>query len=258
MSIKPEFAEERQNDILSLLKTKEKLLVNDLCEIYGVSPATIRNDLNTLEKRGLLKRTHGGAIAKFKIGFEETSVEKFNLLSEQKERIAERAESYIEDGDVIAIDTGTSAYALAKMISGKQKITVVTTDLRIANLLEGYNGVSVVIAGGTVRKGFGCTVGAIANSVLMSMNVDKVFLATNSVGADGRLSTPDLEQAQIKSSLIKMGKQVFLICDSTKFTASSFAKFGTLDDVDMIITDDGIDEVILNRLRAEGHIVEIV
>ena len=258
MAIKPEFAEERQNSILLLLKTKEKLLVNELCEMYGVSSATIRNDLNTLEKKGLLRRTHGGAIANLKIGFEETSVQKFNVFTDEKERIAEHAESYIEDGDVIAIDSGTTTYALAKMLSGKQNVTVVTADLRIANLLEGYNGISVVIAGGTVRKGFACTVGALTNGVLSQMNVDKVFLATNSVGMDGSLSTPDLEQAQVKNSLIKMGRQVFLLCDSTKFTANSFAKFGSLKEIDCIITDSGIDKAILERLQTAGQHIEVV
>ena len=258
MAIKPEFAEERQNNILLLLKTKEKLLVNELCDLYGVSPATIRNDLNTLEKKGLLKRTHGGAIANLKIGFEETSVQKFNVFTDEKERIAECAESYIEDGDIIAIDTGTTTYALAKMLSGKQNVTVVTTDLRIANLLEGYNGISLVIAGGAVRKGFGCTVGAIANGVLSQMNVDKVFLATNSVDVNGTLSTPDIEQALIKHSLIKMGRQVFLLCDSTKFTAGSFANFGTLKDVDCVITDSGIDSTILAGLKKLDCHVEVV
>ena len=258
MFIKPEFAEERQNSILSLLKTKEKLLVNELCELYGVSSATIRNDLNTLEKKGLLKRTHGGAISNLKIAFEETSVQKFNAFTDEKERIAERAESYVEDGDVIAIDTGTTTYALAKMLSGKQNITVVTADLRIAGLLENYKGISLVIAGGMVRKGFGCTVGAIANNTLMQMNVDKVFMATNSVGLDGSLGTPDLEQAQIKKSLIKMGKQVFLLCDSTKFTASSFANFGTLDEIDCIITDAGIDAEIISKIKSAGWHIEVV
>lgn len=233
-------------------------MVNELCELYGVSPATIRNDLNTLEKRGLLKRTHGGAIANHKIGFEETSVQKFNVFTDEKERIAERAESFIEDGDVIAIDTGTTTYALAKMLIGKQNLTVVTTDLRIAGLLEGYKDVSLVIAGGTVRKGFACTVGALANGVLMQMNVDKVFMATNSVGLDGSLCTPDLEQAQIKRSLLKMGRQVFLLCDSTKFTAGSFAKFGNLDDVDCVITDTGITPEVVSKIKAAGHHIEIV
>ena len=258
MPFKTEFAEERQNSILSLLKTKEKLLVSELCDLYDVSSATIRNDLNTLEKKGLLKRTHGGAIANLKIGFEETSVQKFNVSTQEKVHIAERAESFVEDGDIIAIDTGTTTYALAKMLSGKQNLTVVTTDLRIANLLEGYKGVSLIIAGGAVRKGFGCTTGALANNVLMQMNVDKVFMATNSVGLDGSLSTPDIEQAQIKKSLLKMGRQTFLLCDSTKFTASSFINFGNLNDIDCIITDTGIDPEIAERIKSSGWHIETV
>ena len=252
MSITPVFAEERQNKILSLLKVKNKLLVNDLCKEFNVSPATIRNDLNQLEKSGLLKRTHGGTMLCMKIMTEPTLSQKNNSNSEQKQRIAEYAAQFVENGDTIAIDTGTTTYSFAQLLSNKHNLTVITTDIHIATLLEDFLGVSVVLAGGKLRKGFSCTTGAITNSLLASFNVDKLFLATNAVSPSGSLCTPDIEQAQVKKSLIKMGKEVFLLCDSSKFDRQSFVEFGTLDEVDNIITDSNLSPEIFNRLQSKN------
>lgn len=246
------FAEERQNKIISMLKVHNKLLVNELCEHFSVSPATIRNDLNQLEKMGLLKRTHGGAISCSKAGFEPTSNQKARTNSEQKQRIAEYAVGFIENGDTVAIDTGTTTYCLAELLSGKNNVTVVTTDTRIANLLEGYPGISVILAGGMLRKGFSCTTGAITNAVLSSFNVDKVFMATNAVTPSGDICTPDIEQSKVKQSLIKMGRQIFLLCDSSKFGTHSFSRFGSMSDIDTVITDNSLDPTILQRIRNQG------
>lgn len=242
------FAEERQNKILSLLRVRNKILVSNLCEEFGVSSATIRNDLNQLEKSGLLKRTHGGAIPSMKIMEELTSSQKYKTNFDQKKRIAECAESFIENGDTIALDTGTTTYALACALANKQDLIVITADIRIAGLLEEFSGVSVVLAGGELRKGFSCTTGSITNNTLSSLKVDKIFLATNAIDSNGTLSTPDIEQAYVKKTMINMGKEIFLLCDSSKFGRQSFSRFGSISDIDYIITDTGFDPDILKDL----------
>lgn len=251
MPATPIFAEERQNKILSLLRVRNKLLVNDLCEEFSVSPATIRNDLNQLEKRGLLKRTHGGAIPCTKIMNEPTSSQKSQTNAEQKQRIAALAATFVENGDTIAIDTGTTTLAFARMLSGKHNVTVITTDIRIATTLEDFIGISVVLAGGELRKGFSCTMGAITNTVLSSFKVDKLFAATNAVDPAGTLCTPAIEQAQVKQTLLQMAKESFLLCDSTKFGRQSFAKFGTIEEIDTVITDAGIDKDVLAQMQSK-------
>lgn len=259
MAPEPIFMEERQNKILSMLQSQNKLLVNELCDYFSVSPATIRNDLNQLEQLGLLKRTHGGAIScDVKTGFEQTSIQKSNTNADKKQRIAAYATQFIEDGDIIAIDTGTTTYCLAKMLTDKTDLTVVTNDLQIANLLENFSGITVILAGGILRKGFSCTIGTITNTILSSMNVDKVFFSTNAVDPKGNLCTPDLEQAKTKETLIAMGRKSFLLCDSSKFSSYSFARFGSLKDINTIITDEEIDEDVLCQLHSQGIQPEIV
>lgn len=246
------FAEERQNKILEMLKLREKVLVNELCEEFSVSTATIRNDLNQLEKAGLLKRTHGGAMSATKATFEPTSSEKLLKNYDKKQRIAECASKFIENGDTVAIDTGTTTYCLAELLLGKKNVTVVTTDIKIATLLESAEGISVVLAGGMLRKGFSCTIGAVTNSILSSFNVDKVFIASNAVSDSGDICTPDIEQAKVKQTLISMGSQVFLLADSSKFESHSFARFGNISEVDTVITDSGIDPKKIKHFRSSG------
>ncbi len=246
------FAEERHNKIIAMLKVNGKLLVNDLCNIFSVSAATIRSDLNMLEKKGLLTRTHGGAISRSKVAFEPTSTQKEHTCYDQKKKIAQFAASMIENGDTIALDCGTTSYCLAELLSEKQNVTVVTTDISIAAVLEKFEGISVILAGGLLRKGFSCTTGTITNSILNSLHVDKAFIATNAVSKNEILCTPNIEHASVKKSLIAMASQCFLICDSSKFGANSFARFSSIHEMHTIITDTGLDEAIAQSIKKQG------
>ena len=147
---------------------------------------------------------------------------------------------------------------MAEMLADKTDITVITTDIRIANLLEDYPGVTIILAGGMLRKGFSCTTGAVTNNVLSSLYADKVFMATNAVNTSGALCTPDIEQARVKQSLLSMSKQSFLLSDSSKFGAHSFARFGTINDIDTVITDSELDEEISEKIKNSGiNIVKV-
>ncbi len=252
------FAEERHSQILTMLKKRGKLLVNELCDEFSVSPATIRNDLNLLEKRGALTRTHGGAISRSKVSFEPTAVQKVNSRHGQKKRIASCAIHLIENGDTIALDSGTTTYCLAELLEDKRNITVVTFDISIAALLEGFDGVSVILAGGALRKGFACTTGAMAISALSSLHVDKVFVGANAISDSGALCTPNVELANVKKALIATGNQRFLLCDSSKFSTNSFAEFGRVEEMDLIITDNGLDENSVKQIEKIGTPLEIV
>ena len=258
MSDKNLFTTERRHDILTQLKMKKKLLVTDLCAQYNVSQTTIRTDLNSLEKDGFLKRTHGGAILNAAVSFELNSFQKEQKNIEEKMRIARIAAEQIHDNEIIALDTGTTTYCLAELLSEKKGLTIVTTDIQIATLLENEPQITVILAGGLLRKGFSCTIGAITNNILSSLKVDTVFLAANAVSIDGSLSTPDIEQAQVKKSLINMASRRVLLCDSSKFASSSFAAFANLKDIDLVITDTGIPADVLSSLHRKKTLIEMV
>lgn len=239
----PLFAEERKGKILEILAVKSKILVPELCEAFGVSPVTIRTDLRNLEMEGLLKRTHGGAIPvmNIKTAFEPTTVLKEVKHIEEKKRIAEVAATFVEDGDTIVLDTGTTTLEMAKRLEKKRNLTIVTNDLQIAMLLEQMlEDANITLIGGVVRAGFHCTIGPIAVAALKNLNVDKAFMASNAFSSEKGFTTPDIEQAQIKTALMGIASEIIMLMDSSKLGKVSFIKFADIADIDKLIIDSTI------------------
>lgn len=240
----PLFAEERQNQILQLLKGNSKLLVPDLCEIFSVSPSTIRNDLRDLAERGKLKRTHGGAIPLEQATDEPTYKDKEFMCSEEKQKITKYAATLVNDGDTLIIDSGSTTFELVKLITNKKRLTIVLNDLKLAAYLEQNSSANIILLGGALRHSYHCTVGPLALASLSGLNADKAFLGCNAFSPSRTFTTPDINQAEIKRAFIRSASQVFMLCDSTKFKKVTFAEFASLDDIDCLITDSGIPEDI--------------
>ena len=152
------FVEERKLKILEYIEEHRKATVAQLCDVFRVSSATIRNDLRDLEGASLLIRTHGGAMVKTKTGLEQDMNQRKVQHLAEKRAIAEAALGLVEDGDTIILDTGTTTLEIARLLGQRQEITVVTNDLAIALVLEDIETVRVVFMGGMVRKKFHCTV----------------------------------------------------------------------------------------------------
>lgn len=251
------FAEIRRRDLLDLVNAKGRITVNELCEKLAVSPATIRSDLNELEKRSLVKRAHGGAISiTDNWGPELTSREKVGLHAAQKRTIAQLALSYVAPGQVVAIDTGTTTTEFAKLLVDIRDLTVITNDLKIALFLEEHSNLSVILLGGTVRKNFHCTVGQTVLEEMDSLHIDTFFLATNAMNLEWGLSTPSVDIASVKSKMIQSSKQVVLLSDSSKIGASALSRFATLDQIHVLITDGDADPQFLAGAQALGVKIE--
>lgn len=240
-----------------IIKKRKKVVVPDLCELFGVSPATIRNDLNELESQGLLKRTHGGAIINTKTSFEQNIAEKITKNSIQKEAIGKLAAKLVEDGDTIAIDTGTTNMAFVRQITNKRNLTVVTNDIKIACILEEESDATVILVGGVVRKNHHCTIGTMAVKCLEGLRVDKCFMATNGLTIEGGLTTPDMNQADVKKHMAYLGEQLILLCDSGKIGTNVFAKVLPVEKINILITDSGIDLAEIDRFEQLGVDVQV-
>ncbi len=232
------FAEERQERILTLLKRDKKVFLTELCKLLEVSAVTVRSDLTDLEKRGLLTRTHGGAILNNKASFEENSRQKEVKNIRQKQAIAERAIEYVEDGDSIALDTGTTTMIFAEQLIKRNGLTVVTSDVKIALFLEENSDANIILLGGTVRHGYRCCVGPMAQRAMEGLFVDKCFMATNGLTAYQGLSTPNLEQAEIKRLMIEHSKQVIVLCGGEKIGRNSLVSVAPADVIHVLITDE--------------------
>lgn len=253
-SQEPLFAEERRSEIVRLAALKGKVLVPELAEYFGVSAATIRGDLRELEQSGFVRRTHGGAMVQdvFRAGFEPDHKGKVVRQSGQKRAIALKALEFVEDGDILILDTGTTTLEMARLLAGRRNVTVVVNDLEIAACLEACDGITVVLIGGSLRKQFQCTVGPFAVDLLSELNVDKAFMATNSLSLEKGCTTPDIAQAEVKKAMIGVSAQTILLCDSSKWERNAFVQFAPLPLLDLIITDSLIDPDIHDKYTGFG------
>lgn len=244
-------AQVRKNNILKLVSTRGSATVSELCEHFGVSPATIRNDLRELEASQLIERTHGGAMRSGKAAFEPDNDVKSVHRVHEKAAIARAALRYIKPRDIISLDTGTTTYQLAMLLGSIEQLTVVTCDLQIAAWLESNTDVNLILVGGQVRHGFHCTGGQTAIELLSRLHVDKAFIAANAVDANGP-STPTLEVANIKTALVRSADRVILLADASKLGRSSFVTFAGLDAIDTIITSRDAEPERLKAFAAAG------
>lgn len=238
------FAEERKNRLVEYINEKRSVIVPELCEVFSVSGATIRNDLRELDDAGLILRTHGGAIRKSRTGFEPDIDQRSDRNREAKILVAETALETINDGDTVILDTGTTVTELARLLGRKNNLTVVTNDITIASILEKTQSCEVLLIGGLLRKGFHCTVGYGKFCHMESLSVDIAMLGANSFSARKGASTPDLSQSEIKRQMIRIAAKVVLLCDHTKLETDSFMNFASPSQIDLLVTDRISEELL--------------
>ena len=217
--------------------------VSDLAEELDVTTVTIRRDLDEMEEDGLCIRKRGGAIrVNPGVSMEMPYNIKQHEMVEAKERIAQQALEFIEDGDTIILDAGSTTYALALLLLTKVQITVVTNDLKIAVKLAENPRINLVCTGGTARTSVYSLQGSLTISFINDIKVDKTFLGADAIHADGVISNVNIEEVAIKKAMIKAADQTILLADSSKFSKSGFYKVCDLEDIDILISDKGISK----------------
>lgn len=250
------YAEERKNKILQLLETNDRVQVTDLVNLFHVSGSTVRSDLRELEKNNQLVRTHGGAIPSSQRTFEDPLSSR--KITEGKEKIAEAATNYINDGDSLVIDTGTSCVVFAEALanSKKKKLRIITYDLKVATILSEKTNYEIIMIGGLLRNGFDYSAGESAIRQLKTFLVDKAIIATNSFTVTHGYSTPDLATAELKSCLFSIARKKIVLCNGEKIGKDSFKIFGSPDLADLLIVDYGLDELQIKQLARQK--VEVI
>ena len=236
------FTEERQDEIINLLKERKSVTVQNLSDYFGVSGATIRTDLSVLEKKGCLRRTHGGAVLPKSV---ETYLQELGIHErshfQEKKAIAEAALKYVSSHETILIDNGTTISAFCTALAGSSLsgLTVYSNDLYGMQILESKENCELHLIGGCIRSGFHYTYGQQVLDELGSYHFKKLFLATSAVSADG-LTTVNSDLAAVKRAMINASEEVILLADSSKIGQVGFQKFADLSQVDLLITDSGI------------------
>ncbi len=246
------YAEERQQEILRAARGDGRVDVNALAEGFGVTAETIRRDLTTLERAGVLRRVHGGAIPVERIGFEPALAARDSVLTAEKERIAKVALAEVPSEGAIILDAGTTTARLAQILPGDRELTVVVNSPALATMLGTRANLNVLLLGGRVRGKTLATVDDWALRPLAELYVDVAFLGTNGASVERGLTTPDPAEAAVKRAMIAAARRSVLLADHTKIGNDYLARFGSLSDLDLLITDTGLNNDLVEDVEAAG------
>jgi DeoR/GlpR family transcriptional regulator of sugar metabolism len=242
------FQEERLEKILALFEKDNRLVTKDLPERFNTTSVTIRKDLAILEQRGLLKRTHGGAIRTKKLypGLALNEKEKINL--DEKIRIAKKAATLISKGDTIILDSGSTTSLLAKEIKNLQGITVITNAINIANELL-QSDIEVILIGGLLLKQTLTMFGPLADIALRKITADKLFMGVDGIDFEVGLTTPNIQEAETSRVMMEISGEVILVVDSSKFGRRSLGVISKVNEINRIITTKKLTESEVEKLN---------
>jgi DeoR family transcriptional regulator, fructose operon transcriptional repressor len=246
------YAEERQQAILLKAREAGRVEVEQLSETFAVSQETVRRDLNSLEKAGVVRRVHGGAIASERLTFEPALAERDRLNTYEKDAIARRAIEELPHTGAILVDSGSTTRRFAELIPGARELHVVTNAPAIGLALAARDDLTVLLLGGRLRRRTQATVDDWALHCVSQVNVDVAFIATNGLSVSRGLTTPDQAEAAIKRAMIAGARRVVVLADHTKIDDDYFARFGELSDIDLLITDNGLGDDATRELTAAG------
>jgi DeoR family fructose operon transcriptional repressor len=246
------YAAERQQRIMVEARRAGRVEVSALADSLGVAAETVRRDLSALERRGSLRRVHGGAIPVERLEVEPTLATRFGRLADVKRRIAARALDEIPAGGSILLDSGSTTQVVAELLPPELELTVLTNSLAVATTLSTHRGVSLYLLGGRVRSTTGAAVGDWTLNALKDVAVDVAFVGTNGISVARGLTTPDQAEAVVKRSMVAAGRSCIVLSDSSKVGDDHLHRFAALADVDVLVTDTDLDSDVATAFRAAG------
>lgn len=243
----------RRDHIIGLLQKVGRVSVMALAADVGVSVVTIRNDLDLLERQGVLRRMRGGAVAVRTARFERPALLGGESFAAEKKRIAAVAASLVRDGETVVIDAGSTMVALAKTLPRTlNDVAVVTNALDVALELEEHPGVKVVITGGTVRNRQRSLISPFATMLLGQINADVAFVSCAGFDAEKGFTNSNWEEAEVKHAILAAANRIVVLADHGKFGHVATARIAGLDGVDLLVSDTGLDADAARALEAKG------
>ncbi len=249
---------ERHQHILDKLKSEGSVTVVDLCDALNVSSVTIRKDLKLLEDKKLLYRTHGGGTVSNPYTADRPVNEKAQIRAEEKLSIGAAAARLVENNDCILIASGTTVLSLAKSIHPRGNLTIITAALNVAQELNHHAEIEVILLGGLLRKSSSSVTGPYAETMLNDFSCTKLFLGVDGIDVEFGLTTTNMMEAQLNKKMIAAAQKTIVLADSSKFGKRGFGRICGLEDVDQVITDEGISAHMLETLKGMGIEVTIV
>ena len=245
----------RKKIILNLLKDKDSVTIQEIVNECNVSEITIRRDLSELEGKGLLIRTHGGAIRNTAAENLFTFNNRMNLNKGKKEYICKIASKFINDNDIVFIDCGSTMSFLSKYISKKESLTVITNSLPIVSELINFDNIKLIIIGGEVLNERKATYGRSAERSISHYHANKAFIGTDGLSLSNGLTSYDEKESLITLKMAENADEVFLLCDSTKIEKNSFVKVAPVSILSKVITDKDLNPKFISKYQKNNVIL---
>jgi len=248
--------EERRQHILALIQNHGRVLVGELSQKLRISQITIRKDLEYLQSKGLVHRTHGGALRiQSSALFDPSLQEKQKQHSQEKQRIAAAAAKMVKENQCVMLDSGTTTTAIAHELRRFSQLTIITNGVNIAAELANTN-LEIVLVGGSLRKNSFSLVGPLAEDVLQEMHADILFLGVDGFDPEIGLTTPNFLESRVNRAMVKAARRVVAVCDSTKFNRRSLSRIVPPSAIHCVITDRNLAQETAEVLRAQS--IEVV
>ncbi len=250
------FSIERYETILNKLETDKAVKVSQLSQLLGVTEKTIRIDLEALEKKGLLKRIHGGAVLENKEGKILPVRERQSSHTEIKDAIAKEAVRLIEPHETILMDGGSTTSAISERL-GNFPVTVITNDIKIAHILHDKENVQLVVLGGTRIHHSSSLLGDQVTEALKRLRVNRLFFGTTGFSIEHGLTVLNSMHVDWKRKILDCADHVTLVADSTKFEKVALVQFAEITDVNELITDDQLAHSAIKEIENKGVNVRV-
>ncbi|HHU53958.1 MAG TPA: DeoR/GlpR transcriptional regulator [Clostridiaceae bacterium] len=245
-------SEERQAYILEQLKIHGKVRVVDLSRDLDVSGVTIRSDLENLQKTEYLERVHGGAIQSLHQYDNMDYQERLLLRRQEKMEIAREILNYINNGDTIALNAGTTSYFVALELKNKKNLKIITNSIPVATELNMNSNIKIILLGGAINSHYSFTYGMDALNQMEKYRINKAIISVDGVDINAGITTFHQEEVDLSAKMMERAKVRIVISDYTKIGRESFVKIKDLDEVDRIITDSKADRNIVEMLKKKG------
>jgi DeoR/GlpR family transcriptional regulator of sugar metabolism len=228
----------RQKELIELFAVRNQLTVDELSAHFNVSDDTIRRDLQTLEERKIVLRTHGGAVSTgFLVNRETTFSMRGKVNKEAKGRIARAAAELISDGETLLINGGSTTFNFVASLGARRELTIVTNNIAIASILPPESIADLYIIGGHYRPNLLSTIGSVKLSS-GEISVDTAIMGVTGLTAEKGLSTTVLEEAAMFAEMIAAAGRTIVLADASKFNRNGFGHFAQLSEIDLLVTDE--------------------
>ena len=250
-------AVERRRLIAESIRSRGVVSVAEMAQALGTTEITLRRDLRSMAKDGLVVRTHGGAVLPSALGHEPSYSEKARQAGAEKAAIAELAANMVRPGEAILLGPGTTTLALARLLGRSPELTVVTNSLLVAQALMDAPHVEVILTGGTLRRSIHALIGPAAEESVRSLRASQAFLSGNGFSAERGLSTPSPLVAAMDRALAGAAQQVVVLADHTKIGQETMCQTVPAARVHTLITDSRARPAELEAIRSTGVDVKV-